>query len=740
MRTHFGRFAALVLCLAALAPFSPAGTVDRRDTFITLCYHDIIVDQSDLVTEETMPVWLTQLSDQFDWLRDNGYNVVGLDDVMAARRGERRLPDKAVLLSFDDGYASFYRFVFPLLRAHNYKAVAALETTWLETPADQPVKYGDYTHLPRSYFMTWEQIREVADSGLVELAGHTHNLHCGHTSMPQGVVQPSGATLAYDPGTKTYETPEEFYDRVKDDVTRNAEIIQARTGHRPRLLVWPYGHYKKLGVQASLDAGFEITATLGYFDDRDTISRFLMYHDITIQDVMSEIERGSEAGSSAYARVGVSTVYTDLLQPVYDPQRIMHVDLDYIYDPDPGQQFRNVSALFDRVDALGVSAVYLQAFSDPDGNGTADALYFPNRHLPMRADLFNYISWQLEGRYSLFVYAWLPVLGFEIPGRPLVAPSQPGKEGSPYRRLTPFDADNRRVIKEIYEDLALHSIIDGVLYHDDAIFGDYEDASPAGLAWLEEIGLNGRSIDEIRCEPETMRYFTRMKTKFLMDFTNELTAVLEDANRRIFSARNVYAPVVLNPASEAWFAQNFADFLDNYDYVALMAMPYMEGAADHAGAWLKKLAEAVKKYPAGPQKTVFELQAVDWREGHKGPVPSKILAEQMLLLQTNGIGNLGYYPEDPVANHPDINVIYPAFSLHDLRYPRKTYTPKPPTAAPEAVKSPRFWLPPDAVAETSSPFAAPGGPTTAPSRVAKTNNAGRTPGTGVPRATPGRIR
>jgi biofilm PGA synthesis lipoprotein PgaB len=43
-------------------------------------------------------------------------------------------------------------------------------------------------------------------------------------------------------------------------------------------------------------------------------------------------------------------------------------------------------------------------------------------------------------------------------------------------------------------------------------------------------------------------------------------------------ARNYYAPVVLDHASETWFAQSYASGLQNYDFVAVMAMPYMEKA------------------------------------------------------------------------------------------------------------------------------------------------------------------
>jgi len=653
-----------LIFLAALAVAGPARAGSRPD-FIALCYHEVLPAASEMVPPDTVPVLLTELTDQFDWLRDNGYQVIGIDDLLRARAGGRPLPPKAVLLTFDDGYASFYTTVFPLLKAYNYKALLALETTWLETPADSPVDYGDST-MPRSQFLQWPQVKEMADSGYVDLASHSHNLHRGHLSAPQGIRQPAGASRAYNAKTGRYESWNGYYQRVKNDLAVSAEIISRHTGHRPKVLVWPYGRFTAVGVQAALDAGYSLTASLGFDGPDSNFSRFLMYSGLNLtEDAMAMIE----AGRIKYTDPNFNQHYPAPFDPALPIQRVMHVDIDTVYDSDPEQQNRNISALFDRIEQMGISVVYLQAYADPDGNGTTDALYFPNRHLPMRADLFNYLAWQLITRLGVEVYAWMPVLGFEIPGRPRVEATAPDKKGSVYDRLTPFDRENRRIIKEIYQDLASHSIIDGVIFHDDAVFGDFEDASPAGRAWLRSQGLP-EDPAAIHGDPEMMRRFTRAKSRSLIDFTLELKAAVETWSPRVRTARNMYALVVENPESEAWFAQNFDDFMEAYDYTGLMAMPYMEDAANPK-KWLKMLAKKVQAHPLGARKTVFELQAVDWRADSLGPVPSKTLAEWMRLLKLNGIPNIGYYPENPITGHPDVETIYPEFSLRDNPFLKK---------------------------------------------------------------------
>mgnify|MGYP000594301897 FL=1 len=63
---------------------------------------------------------------QIDWLRNNGYHFVSIDDVLAARAGKRRLPENPVLITFDDGYTSVYTYAFPILKMFRIPAVVEI--------------------------------------------------------------------------------------------------------------------------------------------------------------------------------------------------------------------------------------------------------------------------------------------------------------------------------------------------------------------------------------------------------------------------------------------------------------------------------------------------------------------------------------------------------------------------------------------------------------------------------------
>jgi len=133
---------------------------------------------------------------------------------------------------------------------------------------------------------------------------------------------------------------------------------------------------------------------------------------------------------------------------------------------------------------------------------------------------------------------------------------------------------------------------------------------------------------------------------------------------------------VLDPKSEAWFAQNLDDFLSNYDWTALMAMPLMEGVPpSQADAWLDKLVDAVAAKPRALTRTVFEVQAQDWsRQGHGGhdtsrAVPSRTVARWMDRLLLRGAPSFGYYPDDFSRNQPRLDIIRPAISTAWYPFP-----------------------------------------------------------------------
>jgi len=633
------RAALVCLCLALCQEIA----VQAGDDFLVLCYHDVRDQHAPAEVADATAVGVRQLIAQFAWLREHGYTVISLEQALAAKAGKASLPPKAVMLTFDDGLRSCYTRVYPLLKLFGYPAVMALVTSWIEPGPDFKLKYGG-RQLTAADFLTWDQVAEMSASGLVSFASHSHDLHRGALANPQGNEQPAGSARIYDPNTKRYESDAAFSARIRADLARSAELIEAAVGERPRAIVWPYGKYNMRTVDIAAELGMEaamvLNSGLNDSDDLKVIHRYLITDNPTLDDFAWRVRHPNEFGA----------------------QRVVHIDLDYVYDPDPAQMNRNLSLLLERIKAMDISTVYLQAFADEDGDGVAHALYFPNRRLPVKADLFNRVAWQLKTRSGAAVYAWMPVLAFDVPpenGAIYVKADQPRPDR--YRRLSPFHPANRELILDVYEDLAKHADFDGILFHDDAFFGDDEDLSPPALAHYRDAWDLPDTLGQLRGHPD----WASRKTRFLIEFTLRLRDRAAKWRHPLPLARNLYARVVMQPEREAWFAQSYPAFLEAYDFTAVMAMPFMEDAA-HPERWLKKLASRAKRHDPQLKKTIFELQAYDWRRNR--PVPVETLVAQLELLQAQNAMQLGYYPDDFIRNHPPLERIRLGISLKTFPY------------------------------------------------------------------------
>lgn len=618
-----------------------------KNHVLGIAYHDVEDRDPD---QAVVAVRTERLLEQLAWLRENNYRPVTVDQIMAARRGGPELPAKAVLLSFDDGYSSFYTRVMPVLRAYHWPALLAPVGSWIDTPLNQPVDFAG-TPRPRSDFLTWQQIREISRSGLVEIAAHTDANHKGVLANPQGNLQPAAATRRYDAATARYETEAQFQARLRSDVAAISEKIRAATGTAPRVWVWPYGAADGTALQVIGEQGYEMALTLD--DGLDSLNNLMSSPRFLV---------ASDPDGEHFANSIVSVQAETAM-------RVVHVDLDNVYDPDPVQQDANLGKLIQRMADMGANTVFLQAFADPKGDGLVHSLYFPNRHLPVRADLFDRVAWQLRTRAHVKVYAWMPVLSFALdPALPRVSRWDPvtgqvSVDSGQYRRLSPFDPNVRRIIGELYEDVARLTSVDGILYHDDALLSDFEDASPEALRVYAANGLPD-SMAALRADPATLQRWSRFKSRYLIDFTHELTAkVRAIRGPQVETARNLFAEPMLNPQSEAWFAQNLDDFLGAYTWTAPMAMPLMEGhSRAQSGAWLEALVTTLKSRPGALERTVFELQARDWASQPASPVDGAQLADWMGRLKRQGATSFGYYPDNFLENQPDLNTVRSALS------------------------------------------------------------------------------
>lgn len=112
------------------------------------------------IDQDSHTLTVEQFDAQMKYLVDNGYNVLTPTELLDAWQSGGDVPRKPVVITFDDGHIDAYKNVFPILQKYNLRATFFITT--------------DFINLYPNY-LTWEQIREMQASGLVDIESHTLN-------------------------------------------------------------------------------------------------------------------------------------------------------------------------------------------------------------------------------------------------------------------------------------------------------------------------------------------------------------------------------------------------------------------------------------------------------------------------------------------------------------------------------------------------------------------------------------
>ena len=596
------------------------------DKYVVLCYHDIPAVAS---SPDDIPQHI--FVRQMEYLKTHGYEFISPEAIRAAHKGLRPLPEKAVLLTFDDAYLSFYKFVFPILKLYQAPAVLSVVSSWIE---QNPI----YENKP---LMSWEQILEVKKSGYVSLSSHTHELHREIPYNSAGNVGPASSLFAYDPDEKKYEPEASFKKRISDDLLASLKKIEKQTGERPWILTWPYGKFNQIGMDVARHLGFEMI--------------------LTLEDGLADSRRlGRTKRNMIFGEMGISSFITSLQKNFEDKRKIRaaQIDLDLIVNPSSFEESdKNLGLLIERLVALGINTVFLQGFCDTEGSGNIRSVYFPNGVLPVKMDFLSHAVHQIRIR-DIKTFVWMPVLSFELGDKDLneslkVRERKNGQTRvttSWYRRLSPFDPKTLEIVKTLYRDLAANVDGDGLLFQDDLYLTDEEDFHPAALkAFREQYGpeCNGERLTGTSCKEKWISF----KTSALNRVTQEIMEKVKYYRPGAEFARNIYSAVVLNPPAQEWFSQNLEDFLKIYHYTVIMAYPQMENIHQlrRVKKWLGRLVAVVNRHQS-QERVIFKIQSYDW--GKKRWIRNDHFHKEVRYLLATGVKHLGYYPDDVFRNMP----------------------------------------------------------------------------------------
>ena len=174
--------------------------------------------------------------------KEMGYTPVTLREVADWVNRKGKLPAKPMVITFDDEHYNNLYYALPILKKHNMKAVINIVTSFSRFSSEGESDNPNYSYL------SWNNIRELHNSGLIEIGNHTHAMH--KFKPRYGIAQVSN------------ETVDEYKNAIREDLEKaNTFLTESAGVPRPITFAYPFGKYTKEGREVLKELGFEAILT-----------------------------------------------------------------------------------------------------------------------------------------------------------------------------------------------------------------------------------------------------------------------------------------------------------------------------------------------------------------------------------------------------------------------------------------------------------------------------------------------
>lgn len=183
-----------------------------------------------------------QFENDLIYIRENGYESISMEQLLDYLENGTPLPNKPIMITFDDGHESFYHYIYPILKKYDEKAILSVVGEFSQAFSENEDGNIDYSYL------TWSQINELSKSENVEIGNHTYSLH----SMDNGR---KGCDIKYNEDISTYK---EF---LENDVMKLENNISNYTGLNSAVFTYPYGIFSDATKETIIKMGFNAIFT-----------------------------------------------------------------------------------------------------------------------------------------------------------------------------------------------------------------------------------------------------------------------------------------------------------------------------------------------------------------------------------------------------------------------------------------------------------------------------------------------
>ena len=216
-----------------------AGTVEGIHLPV-LMYHSILPPSVSAGTYIVSPDLLEQ---DLQYLQKEQYTTITVQNLIDYVNGRGGLPEKPIMLTFDDGYYNNYKYAFPLMKKYHMKSVFSPIGICTEQFSKSDADHITYSHV------TWSELQEMISSGLVEVQNHTYDLH------KSGKGKRLGSSKLRTESTAKYQS------MLRSDLNKMQELVFQHTGVRMTAFTYPFGAISEAAGPVIREMNFQATLT-----------------------------------------------------------------------------------------------------------------------------------------------------------------------------------------------------------------------------------------------------------------------------------------------------------------------------------------------------------------------------------------------------------------------------------------------------------------------------------------------
>lgn len=217
-----------------------------RNRVLVLMYHDVSPSPTDVRS-----LSVRNLERQLLLMKENHFHWIDMAQYRDFILHDRPVPENAVLLTFDDGYESFYRYAYPVLLKYQAPASSFLIVNTIGNPAKSGVEK-----------LNWDQVKEMHRHG-IDFFSHTYDLHAYANTDARGKhPEPALAARLWLKNQGRRESEQEYESRIETDLRQANARLKAELGSDNHVLAFPYGAFSASALNVCRKLGIDVTLTV----------------------------------------------------------------------------------------------------------------------------------------------------------------------------------------------------------------------------------------------------------------------------------------------------------------------------------------------------------------------------------------------------------------------------------------------------------------------------------------------